>query len=222
MNTKQFQQYMQTDMFDKFQNPLGKGDFVLINSTNPKIGMVLLNHLVKKKVLVGFSDKSQVYHYPEYIIRIDAVTNKLKDLTEFFDNKNAAEKIKLYKFQVQFDYAEFFYNLYYKLTEWLCDNDKYLAERDEYINNNIIPSQITTQTCYKFNDVIYIDSNLTKSIQLYDIIKTPISAMFYSPKGRAKEYVIHQKQIIEAFYSSMDQMLLAAKEYKREGKNRWF
>ena len=149
-------------------------------------------------------------------------TNKLKDLTAFFDNKNAAEKIKLYKFQVQFDYAEFFYNLYYKLTEWLCDNDKYLAERDEYINNNIIPSQITTQTCYKFNDVIYIDSNLTKPIQLYDIIKTPISAMFYSPKGRAKEYVIHQKQIIEAFYSSMDQMLLAAKEYKREGKNRWF
>jgi hypothetical protein len=221
MNTKQFQQYMQTDMFDKFQNPICKGDFVLIDSTNPKIGMVLLNRLTKKKVLVGFPDKSQIYHYPEYIIRIDAVTNKLKDLTEFFDNKNTAEKIKLYKFQVQFDYAEFFHNLYYKLAEWLINNDKYLAERDEYINNNILLSQITTQTCYKFNDIIYLDKDLTQSIQLYDIIKTPISAIFYSPKGSKKEYVTFQKQIIEAFYSSMDKMLLAAKEYKREGKNKW-
>jgi hypothetical protein len=221
MNTKQFQQYIQTDMFDKFQNPICKGDFVLINSTNPKIGMVLSNQLIKKKVLVGFSDKSQIYHYSKCIIRIDSVTNKLKDLTEFFNNKNAAEKIKLYKFQVQFDYAEFFGNLYYKLTEWLYDNDKYLAERDEYINNNMLLSQITTQTCYKFNNIIYLDKNLTKPIQLYDIIKTPFSAMFYSPKGSKKEYVTFQKQLIKAFYSSMDKMLVAAKEYKREGKNKW-
>ena len=37
MDTKQFQQYMQTDMFDKFQNPICKGDFVLINSKSSTV-----------------------------------------------------------------------------------------------------------------------------------------------------------------------------------------
>lgn len=221
MDTNKFQKYIQTNMFDKNNNPLVKHDMVLIDSTNPKIGMVLSNNLIKNKILVGFTNKQQIYYEKDYIIRIDIITEKLNQLKDFFENRNSATKVKSKHLEFGFNYYSIFDD-FDRCQKWLYNRNLYLEERDQIILNNIFQCKPIRQCrLYKINDIYYINKDLSETIELDKIYKVNNSIHIYSMTYKEKNSFDLKLQIIPYYYELVDKILMSIEKDGRSARYTW-